>query len=349
MSDELPGMNLDLERLAAWMDERDLPGKGEPVKSRFLSGGTQNHIYELCRGDDRCVIRIPPPQAPADRDRGILREWRIIDALDGSEVPHTRAVAVCEDPSVLGRTFYLMGYVDGWSPAPKGSDEWPEPFRSDLSTRADIAFQMIEGLARLSRFDWQGGGLSGFGRPEGFHARQVDRWTSLFQEIKVRELDGMDVVTAWLRAHSPHDYVPGLMHGDYAFSNVMFQMTAPARLGAIVDWEMGTIGDPKLDLAWLLGSWPEETSTPDPTAPGIKDMRGMPGQSRMLAYYAEASGRQVEDFDYYVILARFKAAIVLERGFARAGDDPKLQSFGPTVARAMKDAAELAETTDYRG
>ena len=342
-------MDLDLHRLAVWMDEQGLPGKGEPLESRFLSGGTQNHIYLLSRGDDQCVIRIPPPQAPPDRDQGILREWRIIHALDGSDVPHTAAVAVCDDPSVLGRTFYLMGYVDGWSPAPKSSDEWPEPFRSDFGTRAGIALQMIEGLAQLARFDWQGRGLDGFGRPEGFHARQVDRWTSLFEQIKVRELEGMDVVTAWLRTHSPLDYVPGLMHGDYAFSNVMFHKTAPARLAAIVDWEMGTIGDPKLDLAWLLGSWPEDTSTPDPSAPGIKDMRGMPGQSRMLAHYAEVSGRQVEDFDYYVILARFKAAVVLERGFARAGDDPKLQSFGPTVARAMKEAAELAETTAYRG
>jgi aminoglycoside phosphotransferase (APT) family kinase protein len=342
-------VSLDLERLAGWMDGQGLLRDGGPLESRFLSGGTQNHIYEIRRGEGRCVIRIPPPHAPPDRDDGILREWRIIHALDGSEVPHTAAVAVCEDPSVLGRVFYLMGYVDGWSPAPKGSEHWPEPFRSDLGTRAGIARQMIEGLALLSRFDWRGRGLDGFGRPDGFHERQVDRWTSLFERIKVRELEGMDVVTAWLRAHEPLDYIPGLMHGDYAFSNVMFDKATPARLAAIVDWEMGTVGDPKLDLAWLLGSWPEDTSVPEPTSPGIKDMRGMPGRSEMLARYAEVSGRQVDDFDYYVILARFKGAVVLERGFARAGDDPKLQSFGPTVARAMKEAAELAETTDYDG
>ncbi len=340
-------VTLDFERLADWMDEQGLPGTGAVLESRFLSGGTQNHIYEICRGDQRCVIRIPPPQAPPDRDKGILREWRIIQALDRSDVPHVAAVAACEDPAVLGRAFYLMGYVDGWSPAPKGSDEWPEPFRSDLSTRAGIAMEMVEGLALLSRFDWRERGLDGFGRPEGFHERQVDRWSSLFEQFKVRELEGMEVVTGWLRNHKPLDYIPGLMHGDYAFSNVMFQKRAPAKMEAIVDWEMGTIGDPKLDLAWLLGSWPEDTSARDPTSPGIKDMRGMPGRSQMLARYAEVSGRQVDDFDYYVILARFKAAVVLERGFARAGDDPKLQSFGASVARAMKDGAELAETTDY--
>jgi aminoglycoside phosphotransferase (APT) family kinase protein len=340
-------MSLDLERLAAWMDDEDLPGRGEPIEDRFLSGGTQNVIYEIRRGDERCVIRIPPPHAPADRDVGVLREARILQGLDGTDVPHATVVGVCEDTSVLGRAFYLMDFVEGWSPAPQPPEEWPEPFRSDMKTRAGIAEQMIDGLARLSKVDWRKQGLEGLGRPEGFHERQVDRWTSLFEQIKVRELEGIDVVTAWLRSHQPLDYIPGIMHGDYAFSNVMLKRTAPAQLAAIVDWEMGTIGDPKLDLAWLLGSWPEDPSVPEPNSPGIKDMRGMPGQSAMLARYRDLSGRQVEDFDYYVILARFKAAIVLERGYARAGDDPKLQSFGPTVAKAMRDAAEMAERSSY--
>ena len=98
------------------MDGAALPGKGEPLEARFLSGGTQNVIYELRRGEERCVLRMPPPDAPPDRDKGILREWRIIEALDGTEVPHTQAVGVCADASVLGRPFYLMGFVDGWSP-----------------------------------------------------------------------------------------------------------------------------------------------------------------------------------------------------------------------------------------
>ncbi len=108
----------DVAALADWMDGEALPGKGEPLEARFLSGGTQNVIYELRRGDERCVLRMPPPGAPPDRDKGILREWRIIEALDGTDVPHTKAVGVCSDASVLGRPFYLMGFVDGWSPSP---------------------------------------------------------------------------------------------------------------------------------------------------------------------------------------------------------------------------------------
>jgi aminoglycoside phosphotransferase (APT) family kinase protein len=333
------------ERLAAWMDEEGLPGKGEPLEPRFLSGGSQNEIYELRRGEERCVIRIPPEFAPPDRDEGILREWRIVDALDGTEVPHTRAVAVCKDPSVLGRPFYLMGFVDGWSPM--GRTGWPAPFDTDLEARAGLGYQLAEGIALLSRVDWKARGLEGLGRPENFHERQVDRWTSFFAKVKTRDLDGMDVASAWLRAHKPIDYIPGIMHGDYQFANVMYRDAAPAQLAAIVDWEMGTVGDPKLDLGWMIQAWPEDPMAPEASKASYVDLRGMPTRSQVLSYYAEVSGRQVDDIDYYVILAKWKLAIVLEKGFARAAHDEKLLSFGPVIVELMKSAAELAETTDY--
>ena len=138
---------IDVARLADWMDAAALPGKGEPLEARFLSGGTQNVIYELRRGDERCVIRMPPPGAPPDRDKGILREWRIVEALDGTEVPHTAAVGVCWDPAVLGRPFYLMGFVDGWSPMGLDGGRWPMPFDEDLEARRGLAYQLVEGIA----------------------------------------------------------------------------------------------------------------------------------------------------------------------------------------------------------
>ena len=340
---------IDLQRLAAWMDHAGLPGTGAPLEHRFLSGGSQNEIYELRRDGERCVIRMPPATAPADRDAGILREWRIIEALDGTEVPHTPAIAVCDDASVLGRPFYLMGFVDGWSPMElMGSRRWPAPFDTDLEARAGLGYQLAEGIALLSKVDWRAKGLDDLGRPDGFHERQVDRWTTFFDRIRGRELDGMEVASAWLRAHRPLDYVAGLMHGDYQFANVMYEDGAPARLAAIVDWEMGTVGDPKLDLGWMIQGWPEDTSAPDAAESSYVDLTGMPSRSQVLARYAEVSGRQVEDIDYYVVLAKWKLAIVLERGFQRAGDDEKLQAYGPIIVDLMTSAAELAETTDYR-
>lgn len=336
---------IDTERLARWMDEAALPGKGEPLQARFLSGGTQNVIFELRRGDDVCVLRMPPPSAPSDRDKGILREWRIIEALDGTEVPHTKAVAVCSDASVLGRPFYLMGFVDGWSPMDQHA-KWPEPFNSDMDARAGLSYQLAEGIALLSKVDWKARGLSDLGRPDGFHERQVDRWTAFFERIKGREIDGLDVATRWLRNHRPLDFIPGLMHGDYQFANVMYEHDAPARMAAIVDWEMGTVGDPKLDLAWMVQSWPEDTEAP--SAMSYVDMRGMPSRTAVVDHYANVSGRQVDDLDYYLVLAKWKLAIVLEQGFQRAGNDEKLLAYGPVIVDLMRSAADLAESSDYR-
>ena len=127
----------------------------------------------------------------------------------------------------------------------------------------------------------------------------------------------------------------------------MYAAGAPARLAAIVDWEMGTVGDPKLDLAWTVQSWPEDTMAPEAGETGYVDMIGMPSREQMLQHYAEVSGRQVDDIDYYLVLAKWKLAVVLEQGFQRAGDDEKLLAFGPIVLDLMQGAADTAATTDY--
>jgi aminoglycoside phosphotransferase (APT) family kinase protein len=345
--------HIDTTRLAGWMDGAGLPGKGEPLEADFLSGGTQNVIYRIRRGEHDCVLRMPPPDAPPDRDKGILREWRIIEALDGTEVPHTAAVGVCPDASVLGRPFYLMGFVDGWSPMDLDQRRWPEPFDSDLAARAGLAYQLAEGIALLSKVDWKAKGLQDLGRPDGFHERQVDRWTGFFERIKGREIDGLDVATEWLRAHRPLDFIPGLMHGDYQFANVMYRDGAPAQLAAIVDWEMGTVGDPKLDLGWMVQSWPARTQgaegegAADSSGISYVDMRGMPSRTDVVDHYAKVSGRQVDDLDYYLVLAKWKLAIVLEQGFQRAGDNEKLLAYGPIIVDLMRSAADLAESSDY--
>ena len=193
--------------------------------------------------------------------------------------------------------------------------------------------------------DWKAKGLQDLGRPDGFHERQVDRWTGFFERIKGREIDGLDVATQWLRTHKPLDFIPGLMHGDYQFANVMYRDGAPARLAAIVDWEMGTVGDPKLDLGWMVQSWPEDTDAP--SAMSYVDMRGMPSRTDVIDHYAKVSGRQVDDLDYYLVLAKWKLAIVLEQGFQRAGDNEKLLAYGPVIIDLMRSAADLAESSDY--
>lgn len=337
-----------VDRLAAWMDVHHL-AVGAPIEASVLQGGTQNEIVEIARGGLHCVMRKPPIPPPPGREDGIIREYRIIEALAGTDVPHTPAIALCTDPSVIGASFYLMGHVDGWSPMGMGGS-WPEPFRSDPAVRPGLAFELIDGIAELAGVDWRSRGLADLGRPDGFHDRQVDRWLRFFERVRTREVPGLDVASDWLRANRPLDYEPGIMHGDYQFANVMFEHGAPARLAAIVDWEMGTVGDPKLDLAWVVQAWPA-AGEPVP-AMGYVDYEGLPPREALLDRYAERSGRQVDDIDYYVVLARWKLAIVLEQGYARSqrgeGDVEKMAAFGDIVLGLMAGAAELAERTDYR-
>jgi aminoglycoside phosphotransferase (APT) family kinase protein len=250
---------------------------------------------------------------------------------------------------VLGRAFYLMGFVDGWSPMGLEDKRWPAPFDTDVDARRGLAFQLAEGIALLSKVDWQAKGLQDLGRPDGYHERQVERWIRFLDRIKGRDLPGLEPATAWLGEHKPLDFIPGLMHGDYQFANVMYEHGAPARMAAIVDWEMGTVGDPKLDLAWMIQGWPADTSAPEAASQGYVDMTGMPTSDEVLKHYGAVSGRQVDDIDYYLVLAKWKLAIVLEQGFQRAGNDEKLLAFGPVVLDLMKGAADLAESTDYRG
>jgi len=337
---------VDAEALARWMDTRELPGAGAPVTARFVTGGASNELFEIRRGDVRLALRRPPRKVPKGRNETMLREYRVLEALRETDVPHTRAVAACDDPSVLGACFYLMEFVDGWSPMSTGRT-WPAPFDTDVAARQGLAYELVEAIAKLSRVDWQARGLEGFGKPDGFHERQVDRWLAHLAAFKFRELPGIEVAADWLRRHKPRRYRPGIIHGDYQFANVMYRHGAPARMAAIVDWEMATIGDPLLDLGWVLMGWPDPDE--DRGAAGYVDYAGMPSRAELMQRYATVSGLPVDEMDYYVILARFKIAIVLEGGYARyvagGADNPKMAMFGDVVLDMMRKAAELARST----
>ncbi|MGH9029437.1 MAG: phosphotransferase family protein [Acidimicrobiales bacterium] len=326
------------------MDERDLPGAGEPLEATFITGGASNELFEIRRGDARMALRRPPRIVPEGRNETMLREYRLLAALAGTDVPHAGAIAGCEDPEVLGGCFYLMDFVEGWSPL--GGD-WPAPFDTDPGARRELAFELVDGIAKLSRVDWRARGLEGFGRPDGFHERQVDRWTSHLAAVQFRDIPGLEAAAEWLRHHRPRVYEPGIMHGDYQFANVMYRQGAPGRLAAIVDWEMATVGDPLLDLGWVIQGWldPDE----ERQTGSYVDYAGMPSRAELLEYYAEHSGRPVDEIDYYVILARFKLAVVLEAGYARVvqnkADNPKMLAFGDVVLSLAQRAAELASTT----
>ena len=333
---------IEVEPLARWMDEQGLPGKGEPLTATFISGGASNEIFELRRGDTLMALRKPPRKVPKGRNEIMLREYRVIHALNDTDVPHPEGIAVCDDTSILGSCFYIMGHIDGFTPM----GELPSPFAESEELRHQMAFELVDGIAKLGQVDWRAAGLEGFGKPKGFLDRQVDRWFAHLEKIKFRDLPGLEDAGAWLRTHTPADFTPGIIHGDYQFANVMFHNDTPARLAAIVDWEMATVGDPLLDLAWILMTWPDPD---EDRKQGYVDFTGMPSREELMHFYAERSGLPVDAMDYYIVLARFKMACVLEAGYARyvqgGADNPKMAMFGDVVLDMAARAKQLAETS----
>jgi len=347
MADTSTVSAFDLARLGRWMDSEDLPGAGEVPELSRLAGGSQNELYAVTRPGHRSIMRIPPPSADARRHDGLRRELTLLQALRGADVPHAELVAGCAGPEVLGSPFYLMAEISGWSPA--GTTGWPAPYDTHPEQRPPLAYGLVEGAARLSRVDWQARGLANFGRPDNFHDRQVDRWLAFLGGYQFRELPGLDEASEWLRHHRPRHWKPGIMHGDYQFANVMFSNDVPGRLAAVIDWEMTTIGDPLLDLGWALIAWGPEAD--DMTAARYLDITGMPSRDDLLQHYEGISGRSTQDIDYYVVLARWKLAIVLEMSYARfvsGRGDPQLESFGVLVLELMRKAAELARSIPAR-
>jgi aminoglycoside phosphotransferase (APT) family kinase protein len=334
---------LDEGVLGRWLDANDAPGSGEKPLLQQLKGGSQNTLYLIRRGSERMVLRMPGARADAARIDGLLREIRLVRALSGTDVPHAELIAADDTGTVFGKPFYVMQAIDGWSPMDGG---WQAPFDTDLQARRDLAFQLVAGAAMLGRVDWRGQGLDGFGRPDGFHERQVDRWLSFLESYQVRELPGLAEASDWLRRNRPTHYQPGIMHGDYQFANVMFAQGKPARLAAIVDWEMTTVGDPLLDLAWALLGYDGE----NPSEDGFYlEMKGMPKRSELLQHYEKISGLSTENIDYYLVLANWKLGIVLEKTYAagvRTGKvDPNIQdAFGAMIPRLIATAAEMARS-----
>jgi aminoglycoside phosphotransferase (APT) family kinase protein len=330
------------DKLARWMDEQHLPGEGDPVKAELLQGGSQNDVLKLERGGVSMVMRRPKDGSTPDRHSGMLRELRLLNGLRGTDVPHSKIIASNEDGSVLGVPFFIMEYVDGWSPM----KSWPAPFDKDLAARHGLGVQLVDGIARLSKVDWKANGLEGFGRPENFHERQVARWLAFYKDVQFRELPGLDEAAAWLGSNRPKVYEPGILHGDYQWANVMYSHGAPAKLAAIIDWEMTTIGDPLLDLGWALTAWGPEAD--DTKYMRYVDYEGMPTRDELLEHYATVSGRPVDDIDYYVVLARFKLGIVLEKtaaAYNRGEASEAVSSFMQLVPELIAKSASLAATT----
>lgn len=308
---------LDTRALEAWMDSQAL-GAGPLEQPEKLAGGTQNILVRFRRADREYVFRRPPLHLRPASNTTMRREARVLRALADTPVPHPRLIASCEDETVLGCAFYLMEPVQGFNP----TTGLPEFHAASPCIRQEMGLQLIDALIALGNLDHHALGLNGFGKTENYLERQVDRWRSQLESYAA--LPGWDWPTdlpvesvgEWLTSNRPSAFVPGLMHGDFQLSNVMYDWHSP-RLAAIVDWELATIGDPLLDLAWLLATWPQE-SGPAVEDVGVEPWHGFPTSADLVARYESLSPRSLQDLDWYFVLACYKLGIILEGTHARA-------------------------------
>jgi len=305
---------VDLRRLSAWMDAEGLPA-GEIEGAALLSGGTQNILLGFERGGRHYVLRRPPPHKRANSDETMRREARVLRALRGSAVPHPGFIAGPADEEVLGAAFYLMEPVDGFNP----TTGLPSLHAGDAAIRHEMGLNMAAAIAALGELDHRAIGLEGFGKPEGYLERQVPRWQAQLESYSQLEgypgpqIPGLEDVARWLQEHRPTDFRAGVIHGDFHAANVMFSPHGAA-LAALVDWELSTVGDPLLDLGWLLATSPAE----DSAGIGTSAWPDFPAPSELIARYAEGSTRDLACVAWYEVLACYKLGIILEGTHARA-------------------------------
>jgi aminoglycoside phosphotransferase (APT) family kinase protein len=313
------GMTVDWRKLAEWMDAKRL-GSG-PIRDAVpLAGGTQNVLVRFVRGDDPrgYVLRCPPPNARPEANEAMRREARVLAALAGTTVPHPGLIAACDEETVLGTAFYLMEPVEGANPV----TGLPALYAGSPQARHALGLALVDGIALLGALDYRALGLDGFGKPEGYLARQVERWERQLAGYAALPgwpgrgaLPDVDRLARWIEANRPADTEPGLLHGDFHLANVMVRADTPA-LAAIVDWELATIGDPLVDLGWLLATWPEPDGSGGTMT--VEPWDGCPAADELIARYAAGSARDVSAVGWYRVLAAYKLGILLEGTHARA-------------------------------
>jgi aminoglycoside phosphotransferase (APT) family kinase protein len=304
-------------QLQAWLTDTGLRG---PFRFRALAGGNSNETMVLESGDVDLVVRRPPRAKIAGTAHDMSREGRILTALQGTAVPVPRLVASCEDAEVPEAPLLLMEVVDGVSLR----DQIPDGSGSPVAAVRAIAEQTTDALADLHSLDWRGAGLEGFGRPDGFLERQVPRWRKQLRSYSHRDLPDLEPVAEWLEANRPEQGEAGIVHGDYHVDNCLFAVTDPPRLAAVIDWEMSTIGDPLLDLGTFLAFWGRDRDDRRamPTVQAISRIDVAPTRGELAERYAARSGRSVEHLPYYMALAFWKLAVIVEGAHAHwvAGD-----------------------------
>lgn len=342
-----PGEEVPAARLAAYLRDH-LAGWEEPFAIEQFPGGHSNLTYLLRAGSRELVLRRPPigPVTPTAHD--MVREFRLLQAVHPVFRLAPQPLLLCEDAGVLGAPFYLMERRHGLIVR----RELPPEFGEDLDLRRQVSEAVVDTLADLHAVDIRASGLVRLGKPEGMLARHINGWRKRWEAAKTRDIPAMEELALRLTARIPRPAPRAtLVHNDYKLDNVMLSGEDPARIVAVLDWEMATVGDPLVDLGILLSYWPE-TGDPESRREAISGVTALPGwysRKEVIGRYARRTGCDVSQIAFYETYALFKIAVVLQQIYCRyergQTRDPRFADFGKRVAGLAEAAMELAGRT----
>jgi aminoglycoside phosphotransferase (APT) family kinase protein len=329
---------LVLDPLVTLLDELGM-GAGE-LTATSLGDGHSNATFLLSRGDERWVLRRPPrpPYPPSAHD--VLREYRIIEACAAGGVRVPPPLVAVADEAYVGAPFYLMGYV----PGEVTTDVLPAGLEP-VAQRQAVGRELLEALASIHALDWRRRGLADLDRGGDYLRRQLRRFGGLWEGYRRRQLPAIEAAHRRLLASCPEPSPQRtLVHGDFRLGNVIISTEVPARLGAVVDWEMAAIGDPLADLGYLVAAWAE----PGDATGTLLDMGsvtalpGFPGRAELIAIYEELTGRPVRALPWYEALASWKTAVLLEGSYVRWLDGVATDPFFASLETGVPELAERA-------
>jgi aminoglycoside phosphotransferase (APT) family kinase protein len=331
--------DLPLDRLKGWLREH-VPGFRGAVTAERFAGGQSNPTYRLDSGAGSYVLRRKPPGPLLPSAHAVDREFRVMRALAGTDVPVPQVLALCEDDSVIGSAFYVMQHLDGrifWDQRLPGIAP---------AERAAMFDSMNAVIAALHSVDYQAVGLEGFGRPGNYMGRQIARWSRQYRASETETIAAMDNLIEWLPARLPPEPPPAVVHGDYRMDNLIFHPSAPRVIG-VLDWELSTIGDPLADFAYHCLTW---RVTPE-LFRGLAGVDfatlGIPDEPAYLAAYCRRAGRgavpgAIPDWEFYLVYGLFRIAAILQGIAKRAIDGTAAAANAAEEGKLARPLAEQA-------
>jgi aminoglycoside phosphotransferase (APT) family kinase protein len=284
----------------------------------LIAGGKSNLTYRVACDAGEVVLRRPPLGHILPTAHDMVREHRVLAALEGTAVPVPRVLHLGDADGPLGAPFYVMERVIGHV----CRNALPPGYADAAGQRAAIGGALVDVLADLHTVDPAAVGLEDFGRPAGFMERQLRRWSQQWEASKRHELPALDQLRDELVCTQPEQRASAIVHGDYRLDNTVLHPTAAGRILAVLDWEMSTLGDPLADVGALLAYWSEATDGPARVAarlfPPVTAAEGFPTRDEVVARYADRTGFDVTDIGWYEAFAFFKVAVVCQGIAARA-------------------------------